>query len=213
MVVATLPDGTTSSQTITVISSQPAPFDISVEPQAGIAPLKAAFRIESRQAQPISQVEADFDGDGVVDLAVTNPAVPPEFTYTRPGVYPARITVTDAQGAMTTATLYVVVYDPLERDQFFGTLWNGMNDALKRGDANAALNYLNANAKTKFQSVFELLLPQMNTIIASYSPPQRLSVSESIGEYAITRPYQGRTRAYLIYYLQDADGVWRLDEM
>jgi hypothetical protein len=213
VVVATLPDGSSSTQIITITSTATSPFEITVEPQAGIAPLKTAFKVETRRGQAIQLIEADFNGDGAADFSATNPAAPIGFTYTAPGVYQARVTVIDTQNVVTTETLYVVVYDPAERDRFFIGLWNGMNDALKRGDRNAALNYLNAGAKTKFRPVFDLLLPQMPAIIASYSPPLRVSVSESIGEYAVTRPYQGKTRVYLIYYLQDADGVWRLDEM
>jgi len=53
----------------------------------------------------------------------------------------------------------------------------------------------------------------MPEIIASYSPLQRVSVQADIGEYAINRTINGQNRLFLVYFLKDADGVWRLDAM
>jgi hypothetical protein len=98
-------------------------------------------------------------------------------------------------------------------DALFTNLWNGMNDALVRGDVNGAAQYLNESAKRKYQPVFEALKLQFPQIIASYSLLRRVSISEDIGEYAIVRNFNGQNRVYLIYFLRDADGVWRMDGM
>jgi hypothetical protein len=95
----------------------------------------------------------------------------------------------------------------------FTNLWNGMNDALVRGDVNGAAQYLNESAKHKYLPVFDTLKLQFPQIIASYSPLRRISITDSIGEYAIVRPYNDQNRVYLIYFLQDIDGVWRVDGM
>ena len=155
----------------------------------------------------------DVDGDGVVDNTGTNITASLKHTYTTPGVYRPRITLTDSTGKTYDQTLAVLVQDPARVDAFFAKLWNGMNAALASGNLPAALGYLNTSAKNKYQPVFDALRPNLAQIVATYSPPARLSASESIGEYAISRPYQGQTRVYLIYFLKDADGVWRVDEM
>jgi hypothetical protein len=61
--------------------------------------------------------------------------------------------------------------------------------------------------------VFDALLPQMPEIIASYSSLQQVSISSDIGEYAVNRTINGENWIFLIYFLKDADGVWRLDAM
>ena len=53
----------------------------------------------------------------------------------------------------------------------------------------------------------------MPDIVASFSPLQRVSLSPAIGEYAVNRTIDGRDRIFLIYFLKDADGVWRIDAM
>ena len=98
-------------------------------------------------------------------------------------------------------------------DTLFTNLWNGMNEALMRGDVSGAAQYLNEGAKRKYLPVFKALEPQFPQIVASYSPLRRVSVSEDISEYAIVRNFNGQNRLYLIYFLRDVDGVWRVDGM
>ena len=181
--------------------------------QVGLAPHIARFTIGYNGTGSVTRYTLDVDGDGVVDDTGTDIAIPLEYTYTTPGVYRPRITLTDSTGKTYNQTLTVLVQDPAQVDAFFAKLWNGMNGALASGNLPAALGYLNTSAKNKYQPVFDALRPNLAQIVATYSPLARLSVSESIGEYAISRPYQGQTRVYLIYFLKDADGVWRVDEM
>jgi hypothetical protein len=213
--VATTPEGITVSDTVTVTVNRtsPDPVQISAEPQSGIAPLKVRFNIDNFSGQSIQQISADFNGDGSSDFNTTDPNAPVEFTYTPPGAYRAMITVTDSQNTVYSQAMAVVVHDGQQLDQLFTSLWGDMNDALVRGDVNGAAQYLNEGAKRKYQPVFEALKPQFPQIIASYSPLRRVSISENIGEYAINRTFQGRNSIYLIYFLKDADGIWRIDAM
>ena len=88
-----------------------------------------------------------------------------------------------------------------------------MNDALLAGDKATAMQYLNTQAQEKYGRVFDALMPNMPQIIASYSPLQRGSISSSVGEYAINRTIQGANRIFLIYFLHDSNGLWRIDSM
>lgn len=212
---ATTSSGATATHSVTVTSTgQPPAFQITAEPQSGIAPLKVSFSVTSNSTNTISKIEVDYDGNGTVDHTVTNPDALLEYTYTTPGMYQAKITVTDSpQSTRYSQTLAIVVYDAAQMDQKFTALWSGLNDALKAKDTAKALKYLNAQAQAKYGPVFTALLPHMPEIIASYSPPQRVSITSDISEYAINRTVNGENRVFLIYFLRDADGVWRLDAM
>jgi PKD repeat protein len=211
---ASSPEGATATHSITVTrtTTGPDPVEVTAEPLGGIVPLQVRFTVTRNNTQAIRRIEADFDGNGSVDFITTNSNAPITFTYTSSGVYQPRISVIQSQ--MTTSkSLIVMVADPQQMDQLFTALWTTMNNALGRGDVPTALGYLNANAKRKYQRVFQALLPQMPQIIASYSPLRRISISESIGEYAVNRTINGRNKIFLIYFLKDPDGVWRLDTM
>ncbi|MHB8535100.1 MAG: hypothetical protein ACYDBW_06590 [Sulfuricaulis sp.] len=212
-IMLTAPDGTTRTQTVSVTSTGRNPLQVNVEPQSGIAPLTTRFIPTLNNGRILQRIDADANGDGTTDLTITDPTQPIEYLYNAPGTYRPWIIATDSQGQTYTQALVVVVQDPQKMDQFFTAIWNGMNNALKGGDVNAAVHYLNESAKHKYQPVFQALLPKMGEIVASYSPLYRLSVTEDIGEYAIQRSYNGGSRVYLTYFLKDADGVWRVDGM
>ncbi|MHB8455914.1 MAG: hypothetical protein ACYDDO_14745 [Acidiferrobacterales bacterium] len=212
---ATTPDGATATDAVAVtapaVGTQT--FNVSVDPAGGIAPLAVSFTVAPSLGQAIQRVDADFYGRGNTDYSTTDVSTPMQNTYADPGVYTAKFTVTDANGNTSSQTVAIVVYDAAQMDDFFTQLWNGMNTALIKRDITGASAYLNTAARQKYLPVFQALLPQMPDIIASYSPLARLSISEDIGEYAIERPYNGDLRVYLIYFLKDADGVWRLDSL
>lgn len=171
------------------------------------------FQVNNHTSNTLKKIEADFNGDGVVDTTTENLGELLYYTYPGPGVYYAKFTATDQQGATYSTTYVVVIYDPAERDRLFTDLWNGMNTSLVGGDHDRALPHLNASAKAKYGPVFTALRPHLAEIVASYSPLRQVSYSSDIGEYAVTRMAEGQKRLYLIYFLKDGDGVWRLDAM
>ena len=171
------------------------------------------FQINNHTGATLKKVEADFNGDGMLDATTDDASELLYYTYPGPGVYYAKFTATDQQGATYITTYAVVIYDPAERDRLFGDLWNGMNTALVGGNHDHALLHLNAAAKTKYGPVFTALRPHLAEIVASYSPLRQVSFNSDIGEYAVTRMAEGQKRLYLIYFLKDGDGVWRLDAM
>lgn len=212
---ATSFDGATATDTLNISVSQADPdlFEITIDPAMGTAPLPVRFTISNFSGEPITRIEFDADGNSSTDSIVTDLSEPVEITYTNPGIYPARVKIIYGQNQSYEQTLAIVIQDAAQMDMLFTNLWNGMNEALVDGNVNTALTYLNEGAKRKYQPVFDALKPQFPEIIASYSPLRRVSISENIGEYAINRTYLGQNRVYLIYFLKDADGVWRMDEM
>jgi len=107
----------------------------------------------------------------------------------------------------------VLVEDPVQRDATLRDLWLNMNAALSGGDTPAALLFLTPSARRRYAPVFDALEPFLPGIVASYSPLATLSLSESIGEYALKRTIDGEDRLFLVYFLRDGDGVWRLGAM
>ena len=88
-----------------------------------------------------------------------------------------------------------------------------MSSALAAGDKVRALSYLSTNAQGKYGPVFDKLMPDMAAIFASASTLQLVSISEGMGEYAVNRTIDGVNRIFFIYFLQDDDGIWRIDSM
>ena len=67
--------------------------DFTANPESGYAPLSVQFTDKSQNAETWSW---DFNGDGTAESTVQNP---PAYTYTTPGTYVAKLTVSNASGS------------------------------------------------------------------------------------------------------------------
>jgi IPT/TIG domain-containing protein/glucodextranase-like protein len=212
--VMTSPDGFTVTRSITVTSTGPAPISVTVSPVYGVAPFKATFGLGNTTGRAIKQIQADYNGDGVLDLNTTDPSAVLGFNYTTPGLYTARFTVLDDQNTSYTVSAIVQAEDPQRLDQTLRATWNGFTQALVARDKTAAMKFLNASAQTRYGRVFDALLASLPTVAGSVSAPERSKLTGSIGEYFVRRQAaDGTTRLFLIYFVRDVDGVWRLDTM
>ena len=212
-VTATTTTGEVTTETLNVVSADANPIQVGASATGGMAPLTVNFTVQNNTGNAINKIEADFNGDGTADFSTTDPAAVLQFIYTTPGIYQTRFSITDAQNVVTERTVMIEVQDATKIDQLLKAQWNGMNSALVAGDKATVLSFLNNQAKEKYGPIFDVLLPDMPAIIGSYSAAQTMSITQDIGEYAINRTIDGVNSLFLIYFLRDVDGVWRLDSM
>lgn len=190
---ATTLDGQTETNSVTVSShATPPMLTLRASPSSGVAPLEVTFAHEFNAIETMQSLSIDFEGDGTVDVTTVDPTAVFQHTYPAPGVYVANLSLTDQQGQVHAAEAAVVVQDAAAMDVVFQGLWSGMNAALLAGDTATARTFLTAGAREKYGPVFDLLLPYMPEIIASYLPLQQVSISSDIGEYAITQLIDGQ---------------------
>jgi hypothetical protein len=206
-------EGQSFTRTVSVTSSGPSPVRITVEPTRGLAPLATLFTVSARGATVIQQTRYDYEGNLTVDETFTGPPPPLEVTYLAPGVYLPNIVVTDSTGNLYEKTYAVEVEDEARLDSIFQAIWIAMNNALLAGDKPRALSYLTARAQATYGAVFDALLPDMAGIVGSFSGLQSSLVSSNVAEYAINREVDGVNRIFFIYFLLDADGLWRIDSL
>jgi hypothetical protein len=118
---------------------------------------------------------------------------------------------------VVTSTLQVTRQDntqpPDPADVPFVAAWNGMTDALKSGDKIRALSFLSDDARLKYDPVFDALMPDMPQIAASFSSLKNVSIGDEFAEYAVNRIIDGVNRIFMINFVKDSDGVWRIDQM
>lgn len=205
----TTADGSVVTQSVNVNATGVAPkYSVVPDKQSGLAPLFVVFTVAN-----LGSLNATFtfNGFGPFNLPAGN--ILRLSTTFNAGVSVNTVVFTDSLGGRTTQQVVIEARDPAQMDQMFTAIWNGMNNALVAGDKDGAMTYLNLSAQRKFGPVFDVLMPFMGEIVSSYSPLVRSSLSSTIGEYAVVRTFNGQKRLYLIYFLQDSDGVWRIDEM
>lgn len=211
-VVGTTPQGQSATTRISVTRTGDAPVKVTASPAQGLGPLNVSFSIASQTGNPIQHIQADFDGDGVVDFDSADPSAPIEFVYLNPGVYQAKFTVIDTQSAYTQSVM-IAVKTPDEIDQAVRAAWDGMTQALVKQDLPSALQYLSPESRDNYQPVFEALATEMRKVVRSFSALKQSQIHSEYAEYAIRSDDNGVDRLYLIYFVQDSDGVWRIASM
>jgi hypothetical protein len=210
MVTATGPNGQTATQTVSVMSIGPAPIQVTASPTQGVAPLAVTFTINNRTGNTVQSVFVDLTGSGNF---LNFGAITTVSNNYIAGTYQVGFIINDSSGARYEQTVTVVAQDPAQIDQTLRAAWSGFTSALASQDTAQALQYFNAQGQVKYGPAVTTLLPQMPQIVGTFSQPQLLSVTGGVGEYAVNRIIDGVNRLFLIYFVQDVDGVWRIDSM
>ena len=216
-VVLTTPGGQTATHSVAITRTGRNVVAVSATPTQGVSPLDVTLTAAPFDEVSIRTMEVDWNGDGIYDYSTTGP----DWTIQLIGltvsdgaaVFNAVVRVTDAQANVHTKVIPIVVTSRNVRDQQLRATWGAMTSALAAGNKSAAMQFLNASAQERYGRVFDVLMPEMPAITASFSPPQSLLISDRFGEYVVNRTINGENRAFLVYFTQDGDGVWRLGSM
>lgn len=203
--------GATARHTIglRVVALPEAPFALEATPTAGMAPLVVSFTVRGGD---VVQVELDADGDGLADITAATLAGW-TFTYTRPGLYVARATVTDATGARNVARAPVEVLDRAAVDALLTGRWAALRAALARGDVEAAVSLVADGAKDRYRRAFNDLGPDLPTVAAALRDLVFVTSDGVLAEYATTLDRDGGTFVHFVYFMRDHDGVWKIVAM
>jgi hypothetical protein len=205
--------GQTATTSIELTSTGPAPVTVEAEPETGLAPLPVSFHVTWQADWVPTQITADLDGNGTLDYASTDLSVTPQYTYAAAGIYQAAFTFTDAQGATQQLKVPVVIQDEAILDQKFQALWGELIGNLSVANADGAANYFLPGSRAKYHAAFVALGSKLPTIVSSFSSLHKSTITDSYGEYLITRNINGKDYAFFVYFRQGSDGTWGLESM
>jgi hypothetical protein len=211
--VATTPEGATASASVAITVGGAPDYEVVPTTRIGFAPTGMAFAFTNRTGSTITRVDADFEGDGRIDRTSTSPAPTFSTAYYSPGTFTPRFTLRDSSGRTYTLTTQIVIRDRAILDQELRSLWSAFVATLAAGDVDGALSYFTLQGRQRYAEALEELRGELPGIAASFSQPQTFLLSNDIGEYAVNRTLDGRDMIFLIYFLRDVDGIWRLDSM
>jgi hypothetical protein len=208
--LATSSTGSTTSDSITIgiIGSPSDAVVLSASPESGVTPLRVGFSFAA--PRPIAQVALDFDGNGSVDFqgASLDGQI---FTYVQPGLYFAKASVVDTQGNQVSASTIVQVLDQAAFDVLLRAKWTAMKDALRAGDIQRAVESIALEARDTYRDLFTSLQPRLSQIDTILIDIQAVSFDDGRAEYQMLRVENTATVSYPVMFVQDEDGVWRLE--
>lgn len=208
---AVTPYGKIATSSIPVTASGSAPIELKASIDQGTAPLVVTFSY-AFLGMP-QTIAIDYNGDGVDDFTTSSASAPLTTSYSVPGIYKPRLTITNAASTTYIAGTVIDVKNAAADAAPFQQSYARMQMALLCGDLDGALAHFTEGAKERYRPVFQALAPYMTEILNSWSPLQESEITTQYAEFAVNRLINGVNRIFFIYFLKDQDGVWRLDTM
>jgi cysteine-rich repeat protein len=211
--VGAVPAGDVVTTSVLVNSDGAAPaVTLRAIPNAGLAPLTVTFGFSVGTADPVQVLSIDFDGDGTSDFTTSDSTATLENTYTVPGLYMARVTVTTQNGSVE-ANVPVAVQDEAVIVPLLQDAWTSMVSALASGDVDGALASFDGFGRGVFEGVFADLSPSLPSILATVSGLEVMQVGKDVAETWVLRDSAGVQNLFFVYFLRGPDGVWRIHSM
>lgn len=208
-VTLTTPSGESSTRNLAVSSDGAgSPLAISMTATEGIAPLTTIFTLKNTGDVASSVTIGSYSPFTI------EPGTETQYRVTRqtPGVFVLNFNST--QGTSQTSQQFVMVAHGGDvMDQKFKAIWSGMHEAVAAGKKDVALAALSEAARAKYGPVFDVLKDDYAQLMTSFSVPSATSIDSDVAEYMVSRVINGEKRIFLIYFVRDFDGVWRVDSM
>ena len=205
-------DGQSTSKTVSVTRMGRAPYQVVADASAGYIPWTASLSVKSRTTTPISRVEELHSGCGTVGLTGGDETIA-TATSTKAGICELHITLTDGAGAKYVQTVLLLADDLLRVDKVLRQSWAVFATGLANGSQPTAIQQMSETARLQFGPALDALAPFMDSIAPSWSTLSRGLLLGEVGEYGITRSAGGKETAFLIYFMRDGLGIWRLESL
>jgi hypothetical protein len=132
----------------------------------------------------------------------------PLLDTAQPGRYDFTVWIHEPGGRVRRLASPVEVVSQADFDRELSARWNDLRDALRRGDATAALQCVHSDAQRRYQSAFTTLAGSVD--VDRMLPPIRF-----VRQHANAAIYEmvRDSRSFQVRFVIDSDGVWRLESM
>lgn len=205
--------GGVTTRTLSVTRQGIRAFRVDASPATGIAPAKVAFTVAALATQRAASLRIDYQGDGTFDLTTSNPNATFEYTYTTPGVYTARILVTDTTGFAEMHMVQVVVQALSALNQEIKAVLQSMLASLKAGNVNAAVAAFAPGVQPRYRNLFERAGANLPAAVDALGTVQDGSIFGAVAEFAMVQERPSGPKAYFVYLTKGRDGLWRIQQM
>jgi hypothetical protein len=129
------------------------------------------------------------------------------------GSFTVAISATNAAGQTDTQSFEVEVHSLEDMDQMFNEIVHGGFSSLISGDISNTKLFLSVEAQSRYLPVLNELKPFMLEIVASMGALERMNITATSAEYLIPRTGEGDSRLFIVTFIRDAEGNWKLNSL
>lgn len=203
--------GSTHSQSITVHAVPAAHYiRVSANPESAATPMNVYLRVDGSFsiANPVITVS----GPGTVDPLTSDE--PEEYGYkiNTEGIYFFTVGAVGPDGNTYQDTVAVTALDRVEMDTMLRAKWSAFTSAMQGKDTTAMLAMMLPRSRDKYQVMFGLLEDQLPEIAATYTGIELEEISENSASYKLRALKDGAMRSFRLGFMQDANGLWYIEE-
>lgn len=210
---AVAPDGTTTTRTVTVTSNGTSTLGLTVDQEAGFAPLTVTFGVDDNTGKTLTALDYDFDNNGSVDYSTSDPAEAVSHTYTAPGCYTAVVTATASDASTFTSNRTISVQEPNDAvGEVLGVYYRMLGN-LRNNDIPAALTAFAATSQGRYQALFDSLSTSLAAVVDQLGTPSEVRVSDGFAVITVVRDKNGLPVAYTVNLIRTESGLWRIEGM
>jgi hypothetical protein len=210
-------DGNPIMRTLTLGSTAAAPFQVTVDPQEGLAPLSATMTILNRGKVAFQRIEIDINDDGTAEQTLTSLVdnrVVLALTFPNPGTYTVRVTAYGQSNNVIYLTRRKIrAYSPVELGMKVVAVYASMVDRLAANNPTGALRHFTADSQQKYSDVFTALAGSLPAVAAQLGTLVDGVITEQTGELTIVRDTVDGKQSFMIYLIRGGDGLWRIESM
>jgi len=179
--------------------------------ESGIPPLTTYFSVSTSIPNAVSTYQMDYEGDGSIDYTgSTFDNI--SHTYTTEDIYYPTVIVTDSQGIQYSDTIAIVVLNATDLDALLRAKWEAMRNSLSIGDTATALTYISSDARASYQEMFNYLIDQLPSIVATQTEFNLISITDSFAKYKLVTIENSITYSYEAIFIKNENGLWFIME-
>jgi hypothetical protein len=173
--------------------------------------LTTYFSVSTELPSPAANYQFDFEGDGIIDYTgETFESI--NYTYTTEGIFYPMVTITDSEGNIYSDTIAVTVLNKAEIDTLLKSKWEGMKEALAKGDIEVALSLFLERSKERYRSIFSALKDQLPVILGTFIEFNIVNIYDIIAEYELVANENGMLYSYPGVFIKSGDGIWKFKD-
>jgi len=210
-VVLTTLDGQSSTKSLNLVRSGSAPFRVAATPDSGFAPFTTLLMATSRRVGPVKHVDVTNLGGGTYDASLMDGQTLGTLSFANPGLYLPQLTLTYQNNETYTQTVAIVVKDAARMDEMLVAMFNRVANLLRTHQTATALTLLTEPNRSAFGAVFNELDAKLPQIVDTFAGIGAISLDNELAAYALKRIDGENIKIFMIEYMRDLDGVWRID--
>jgi len=213
-VTARTPDGTSSSQQVTVNSTGSGPLQLEVDRTSGTAPLTVTFSLTDNTGLNLNIVDYDVDGDGATDYSSADPNATVTHTYTTPGCYTAMVTAQDTGVPGSVSSSRIIAIQNVQ-ETMVGPLavYYRLLDDMRTQNEAAIASAFTEGSQSKYQSLFTTLYADLPVVADSLGTVTGVEISNDFAEITVMRVKNSQPYLYYVYLVRNEYGYWEIDSM